>query len=214
MTRRGPADLPSGPGKPDMKPAGRLPGAAACRSPAGPGLIASAAAGEVRAVACLPAAIADPPDCSATGIPQDRLPVRSGMDRLINSKISLVQIPPPSSARSAHTPVDRRLVQPPVRLVQTRCQQIRQQDQASRGVPGEVTSPLCCPHCPVTTPAATGLLPRAFARKMRAGRARGPARRPRCGDARRASGTGDACASESPKHVTSAHQAGCEAAQV
>src|SRR5215831_20762267 len=76
MTRRGPADLPSGPGKLDMKPAGRLPGAAACRSPAGPGLIASAAASEARAVACLPAAIADPPDGSATGIPQDRLPVR------------------------------------------------------------------------------------------------------------------------------------------
>jgi len=35
MTRRGPADLPSGPGKLDMKPAGRLPRAAACRSSAG-----------------------------------------------------------------------------------------------------------------------------------------------------------------------------------
>jgi hypothetical protein len=30
MTRRGSADLPSGPGKLDMKPAGRLPRAAAC----------------------------------------------------------------------------------------------------------------------------------------------------------------------------------------
>ena len=35
MTRRGPADLPSGPGKLDVKPAGRLPRAAACRSSAG-----------------------------------------------------------------------------------------------------------------------------------------------------------------------------------
>src|SRR5215471_16529254 len=48
---------------------------------------------------------------------------------------------------------------------------------------------------------------------MRAGRARGPARRPRCGDARRASGAGDAWASESPRHVMPAHQAGREAAQ-
>jgi len=35
MTRRGSADLPSGPGKLDVKPAGRLPRAAACRSSAG-----------------------------------------------------------------------------------------------------------------------------------------------------------------------------------
>src|SRR5262249_3563329 len=49
---------------------------------------------------------------------------------------------------------------------------------------------------------------------MRAGRARGPARRPRCGDARRASGAGDAWASESPRHVMPAHQDGREAAQV
>jgi len=36
---------------------------------------------------------------------------------------------------------------------------------------------------------------------MGVGRARGPARRPRCGDARRACGAGDACAPESPEHV-------------
>ena len=41
--------------------------------------------------------------------------VRPGMDRLIHSKIRLVQIRPPSSARPAHTPADRKLVQPPVR---------------------------------------------------------------------------------------------------
>jgi len=36
MTRRGSADLSSGPGKLDLKPAGRLPRAAACRSSADP----------------------------------------------------------------------------------------------------------------------------------------------------------------------------------
>jgi len=34
-------------------------------------------------------------------------------------------------------------------------------------VPGEVTSPPCCPQCPGITPAATGLPARAFARKTR-----------------------------------------------
>jgi len=61
MTRRGSADLPSGPGKLDVKPAGRLPRAAACRSAGRAALIASVAAGEVRAVACLSTAVADPP---------------------------------------------------------------------------------------------------------------------------------------------------------
>ena len=35
------------------------------------------------------------PDGSATGILRDRWHVRPGMDRLIHSKIRLVQIPPP-----------------------------------------------------------------------------------------------------------------------
>jgi hypothetical protein len=197
-----------------MKPARRLPRAAACRSPAGsPDRLRGGERGSGLWRACLlPLRIR--PEGSAAGIPHDRLHVRSGMDRLIHSKIRLVQIPPPSSARSAHTPVDRRLVQLPVRASPDPLSANPLARSGVAGVPGEVTSPMCCPHCPVTTPAATGLLPRAFARKMRAGRARGPARRPRCGDARRASGTGDACASESPKHVTLAHQAGREAAQV
>ena len=154
------------------------------------------------------------PDGSTTSIPRDRLHVRSGMDRLIHSKIRLVQIPPPSSARSAHTPVDRRLVQLPVRASPDPLSANPLARSGVAGVPGEVTSPLCCPQCPGITPAATGPPARAFVRKTRAGRARGPARRPRCGDARRASGTSDAGAPDSPKHVTSAHQAGCEAAQV
>ena len=161
------------------------------------------------------------PGSHATGIPQDRLHVRSGMDRLIHSKIRLIQIRPPGSARSAHTPVDRKLAEPPVRgstrpVVSKSVSKIRRRRGARRGDLSHVLPSVSCDHArrPVTTPAANGLPPGAFVRKMRAGRARGPARRPRCGDARRASGTGDACASESPKHVTPAHQAGREAAQV
>src|SRR6185437_6061122 len=41
--------------------------------------------------------------------------VRPGMGRLIHGEIRLVQIRPPSSARPAHTPVDTKLVRPPVR---------------------------------------------------------------------------------------------------
>ena len=154
------------------------------------------------------------PDGSTTGIPRDRLHVRPGMDRLIHSKIGLVQIRPPGSARPAHTPVDRKLVLTPVRASPDPLSANPLARSGVAGVPGEVTSALGCPQCPGITPAATGLPARAFARKTRAGRARGPARRPRCGDARRASGTGDACAPESPEHVTPAHQAGREAAQV
>ena len=154
------------------------------------------------------------PDGSTTGIPRDRLHVRPGMDRLIHSKIGLVQIRPPGSARPAHTPVDRKLVQPPVRASPDPLLANPLARSGVAGVPGEMTSPLCCPQCPGITPAATGLPARAFVRKMRAGRARGPARRPRCGAARRASGAGDAGAPESPEHVMPAHQAGREAAQV
>ena len=185
-----------------MKPAGDCRGRRlAGRRPGGPDRLRGGERGSGPWRACLlPVRIR--PDGSATGIPQDRLHVRPGMDRLIHSKIRLVQIPPPSSARPAHTPVDGRLVQPPVRASPDplSANPLARSDVA--GVPGEVTSPMCCPQCPVTTPAANGPLPRAFVRKMRAGRARGPARRPRCGDARRASGTGDACASGqcSPTH--------------
>jgi len=99
---------PVRPGKLDMKPAGRLPRAAACRSSAGRPWSPPwrrARFGPWRAC-LLPLRIR--PDGSATGIPRDRLHVRSGMDRLIHSEIRLVQIPPPSSARPAHTPVDRK----------------------------------------------------------------------------------------------------------
>jgi hypothetical protein len=63
MTRRGSADLLSGPGKLDMKPAGRLARAVFGDLPVvgRAALIASVATSEVRAVACLSAVIADPP---------------------------------------------------------------------------------------------------------------------------------------------------------
>src|SRR6516225_10248512 len=95
------------------------------------------------------------------------------MDRLIHSEIRLVQIRPLSSARPAHTPVDRKLVQPPVRASPDPLLANPLARSGVAGVPGEVTSLLCCPQCPGITPAATGPPARAFVRKTRAGRARG-----------------------------------------
>jgi hypothetical protein len=122
MTRRGPADLPSGPGKLDMKPAGTTAEGGGLPVVGRAALIACVAAGEsgLWRACLLPLRIR--PDGGTTGISQDRLHVRSGMDRLIHSEIRLVQIRPPSSARPAHTPVDRKLVQPRSGVVQrTRC---------------------------------------------------------------------------------------------